>query len=286
MAESISNEEKSSLLAKYSIEEGNPPGWAESVIDKIQKEIQDDRRLLESDFQSNAAFQVGLSNFNAEEKAAWDYYQNSIQDPDGLWETRQLNEIEDTLDKEGKFNEGHWYYGKAIKTDYDPHEDSLGNWYIDRESDPDLPVLPKYEGSDNKNHDLVVSTEALKYLKRQIGKLVDEKDSAIALDAKAKVAAVDIRPGGFAKAELLRQKIVGGAAGGGLQSETMELLQAVHDTLLQIKQNIDTLIIEYDSAEDFNKMTTQQLSEVMEGAWSKIDSMKDHGQSKGEITGG
>ncbi|WP_213453725.1 hypothetical protein [Rhizomonospora bruguierae] len=171
--------------------------------------------------------------------------------------------------------------GKVKWEDFDRNTE-----YIERPGSHFEPPsgMQEYGGVNNKNHELAVSVEALEYFARQIEQILD-KDMLQA--ARRSLATFVMRPGKFAKAEVLRQKIAGVKADDtGLRGDSMKLLQAVHDALYQIKKNLRELITNYDSTEEFNKLTTAQLDEVMGAAWGKIGSLGHYGQTEGSISGG
>jgi len=258
--------DKIGVLTDYDRKHGHPEGWTRSVINKIQADIQ------KSDDKNGPRMggEYKAENYTPEEQAAYKFYREEVIEYEA-WK---------------KLVQEYWNENSDGVT-FDKFDDS--KQYIDKPgSGFTPPTVTEYSGGNNKNHELSVSVEALEYFVRQIEQIIGKDGrSGMLLDAKKLLTSFEMRPGGFAKAEVLRRKIVGANADDpGLRGDSMALLQVVHEALYQIKENLRTLIKEYDSAEEFNKLTTQQLDEVMGGAWGKISGLKDYGQSGGTTGGG
>lgn len=148
------------------------------------------------------------------------------------------------------------------------------------------PEVSTYRGDGNPNHEVAISTEALEHFAKQLDKIVTD-GGGILMDARAKLDGVNIRPGAFAKAEVLRQKIVGvSATDAGLRGETMTLLLAIQEALFAVKSGVRKTVEGYEAAEEFNGMTADQLKESMDGAWAKIQKVSGLGGAAGTTTGG
>lgn len=245
---------------------GEDPGWTRSVINKI---------IADQQNQSGASQQWGGSSWNrsdysAEELAAWDWYQSEVT-PKEKWDKiaanyRSSETSDDKVDKP-EYDEDHQYINKP-DSGFKP------------------PTTSEYAGGNNASRDVVVSTEAINHLAGQI-ELVAGDGKGMLIDARNELAKFQMRPGGFARAELLRQKIEGAnGTDEGLRGDTRALMLTVHGALFSVAQGLRKMAREYDTAEEFNNLTSEQLKDVMDGAWVKIGKIGGHGNSEGTTSGG
>ncbi|WP_026284583.1 hypothetical protein [Salinispora arenicola] len=250
------------VLDQYDEEHGHPPGWTRSVIDQIEEDIH-----------GNIGWSVGVEYFDPEdyseeELAAWSWYQEEVIDGwDDLAE--EHNETVDDTDN-------------VVPDPYNPDHQ-----YIDEPS-PEFnpPSTNEWSGGDNPSQQLRVSTEALEFFANQIDQIAGD-GTGILFDARSRLSFVDMRPGGFAKAELLRQKIDGSSADNpGLRGETMDIMLDIHQAFIAVKIGLREMVRGYDTSEEFNDMTAEDLGEAMDTAWSKINAIGDNGQGDGTTSGG
>lgn len=138
------------------------------------------------------------------------------------------------------------------------------------------PTDAKWGGGDNKKRELAVSTEALIWMADQVKFVASDDDKGYLKVAHGLLDPVDVRPGGFAVAQLLRV-MIGNANTDGLRSDTMGLLNDTKLTLYEVEKNLRVLAAKYDNAEDFNNMTAEDLGELMDGAWGHSSDVSGHG---------
>ncbi|WP_221326960.1 hypothetical protein [Actinoplanes sp. L3-i22] len=162
---------------------------------------------------------------------------------------------------------------------FDPNKDYASS------DDPGFvpPPTTAWDQGDNPNRQLTVSTAALTWMADLVGAA---GKANFFVDAQNKLNDVDPRPGGFNRARALRALILGTTGGTSLKSDTHALMIAVDDTLTSVQTNLRALATQYAEAEDFNSMTADQLNDVMEGSWNKLDHLGDHGTYQGSTTGG
>jgi hypothetical protein len=66
----------------------------------------------------------------------------------------------------------------------------------------------------------------------------------------------------------------------------MNLMLTLHTALFAVKDGLQQMVHDYDTAEELNNMTAKQLGDAMSGPWSKIKKISDYGQSEGTNSGG
>ncbi|WP_067494996.1 hypothetical protein [Actinoplanes sp. TFC3] len=257
--------DKIGVLADHDKSLGHDAGWTRSVIKKIEADIMNSPQHKES---TGGSFD--RSDYDQDELAAWDWYRSDVVDTDH-WESLVKDYKADVTDESNVKPDG--YNGDKQYVPYTEPKVEGSN-------------VP-YSGSNNANKELAVSTEALKYFANQIDAIVKDDGTGMLTDARNKLKAVQMKPGGFAKAEVLRQKIDGVSANdAGLRGDSMGMLLAVQEALLAVKSGLLKMANEYEKAEDFNSMTAEQLTNNMDGAWGKISDVGDYGQSSGTTAGG
>ncbi len=236
----------------------HPAGWIQTVIQKVQAD------LSNVPAGKDRSGSVDWSNYTQEEHDAYNWYTDDVIDTD-KW--------------------------KAIVADYQNNSTKESNVTWDSYdqsnhpySNPNVNIKPPdvtaYTGGDNTNGDLKVSTDAIRYFANQIDKVATDDGKGLLMDASNAFNDLDVRPGKFAKAEVMRQAVVGtGApgAGPGLVGDTQGLMKQLHSTMVSLKQDLLTLATTYDNAEDFNHMTAKQLADDMDKAWSNISGIDQYG---------
>ncbi|MBU2670265.1 hypothetical protein KOI35_42865 [Actinoplanes bogorensis] len=243
------------ILPKYDAEHGFENGWARSVIERWRTDYDGD------------------IDWDDDEQALVDWYTDDVIQHDE-WKAIVEQHNKDVTQEDN-----------VTVTPYD--EDNPP--YDMPENTFEHPEDTEYSGGNNPNQELAVSTEALRHVANQIGAIVglDDGGSNLILTARKQLGDIAMLPGGFAKAEVLRQKIEGvNSNDAGLRGDAMGLLLASHEALLAVKEGLLKIADSYDNAEEFNEMTTTQLGDNMGNAWGKIDGLADYGQSSGTTTGG
>ena len=254
-------------LKPYDQRNNHPDGWTQSVIDKIEQEI---TRATPSNPNRSVDIDQVLSKFSPEERDAWKWYHEEVVPPDKwkkLVDDYNVSGAKKSVEPPAGFDSGKDYVPKPGSQFKPP--DGVKPW----------------SGADNKKGDLAVSHEAINYFIKSLGAVAGD-GHGILLDARGVLDKIDPRPGGFARAEVMRQRVRGaGPDDPGLQGDTMHLLGRVHSALFDLQANLKTLLNNYKDAEDFNSLTSDKLDKVMDDTWDKVDSLGDFGQTKSSGTG-
>lgn len=243
------------VLPEYDKEHGFEDGWARSVIERWRNDYDGD------------------IDWDDDEQALLDWYKDDVIEHD-KWKAIVEEHNEDITQEDNVTVDQY----DADNPPFDMPENTFEH-----------PEDAEYSGGDNPNQELAVSTEALRHVANQIGAIVglDDSGSNLILQARTQLSDIQMRPGGFAKAEVLRQKIEGASAdSSGLRGDAMGLLLASHEALLAVKDGLLKIADSYDNAEEFNEMSTTQLGENMGNAWGKIDKLSEYGKTDGTTTGG
>ncbi|NLU79860.1 hypothetical protein HCA58_16000 [Micromonospora sp. HNM0581] len=246
------------ILSEYDQEHGQEVGWARSVIQQYWRV---DFTLVSG---TGGQLPVMVPVWDEEERALIDWFEAEVVDQ---WDTVVPNILDDQVGIDG-YNEDDPKY--ELDTTVEHPEDS------------------EYSGGDNPNHELSVSTEALRHMANQIDRVVGLTDGTnILLTVRNQLAELNMLPGGFAKAEVLRQRIEGVSADdAGLRGDVMGMLLATHGALVAVKEGLLQIADGYDDAEEFNDMTASSLREQMGSAWVKIEGLSEYGASSSTNTGG
>lgn len=251
-------------LDEYDEENGHPPGWSRSVIEKILADIRTYTPV--GPFRLGSGFD--RDDYTDEELALWDRFYVEVYRPwDEVAEEHNSTVTDTDNVRPDEYNPDHQYVEQP-PPGFTP------------------PGTSEWAGGDNPNQQLSVSTEALEFFADQIDQIAGD-GTGILFDARTLLGEVDMRPGGFAKAELMRQLIDGSSSESpGLRGDTMNLMLSVHQALYEVKTGLRLMVRGYDTSEEFNDMTADELGEAMGGAWSKIGVVGDHGQDSGTTSGG
>ncbi|WP_305785769.1 hypothetical protein [Symbioplanes lichenis] len=252
------------ILTKYDKDHGEESGWARSVIDKIQNDIS-----------SHTNPRTGMStwdrgDYSKEELAVYDWYKSDVIEKD------HWDKLVENYQGEHKPEDVHY---KEAPPSYTPPKDS----------DFKAPETSTYTGGDNNpNNEMAISTEAIDHLIKQIDThIVTGEHDGILLKVAKELEGKHMKPGGFAKAEIMRQKIDGvNGQDAGLRGDAIGLLGTLHAALFEIREGLSNMKEEYKKAEDFNAMTSEQLAKTLEDAWSEINALGNYGKTSGTNTGG
>uniref|UniRef100_A8LV96 Uncharacterized protein n=1 Tax=Salinispora arenicola (strain CNS-205) TaxID=391037 RepID=A8LV96_SALAI len=253
-------------LDEYDEEHGHPPGWARSVLERILADIGETKPTVGRFRYESSGFD--RDDYTPEELALYDKFVVEVAIPwDKVAESHNSTVTDTDNVRIDPYNPDHQYVEQP-PPGFTPPE--TGEW----------------AGGDNPNQQLSVSTEALEFFADQIDQIAGD-GTGILFDARTLLGEVDMRPGGFAKAELMRQLIDGSSSESpGLRGDTMNLMLSVHQALYEVKTGLRLMVRGYDTSEEFNDMTADELGEAMGGAWSKIGVVGDHGQDSGTTSGG
>lgn len=211
--------------------------------------------------------EVDTSGFTNKDKALFERYDDAFWNWDGFKATAQ-----GTVDGKGKDVP---YDGFKQDTDY-----------VDKPGSSFTPPanVKEYKGGDGKGGNFVVTTEAIEHFRRQLDLVAPQGKNGLIWQAIKKLDDIDLKPGTFGKAVRIEGVIDGTTTGtttdGGLKGNTRNFLANFHEALFDLNTNLGALIREYDSAEEFNKLTGEQLDGVLHEAWGDIQNLGGNGKDK------
>jgi hypothetical protein len=143
------------------------------------------------------------------------------------------------------------------------------------------PDARPYHGEVNGAGKVRVSTAAIDYFNRQLGLIAPRDGSGFVKGAMDAVSAVDIKPGAFARAGLLQQKINGDGSGqAGLKLDTLLFLRELGDVLIMLQDSLDAVSKSYRETEDDSKITSDRLDRMMNDTARMMDGWANSGQSE------
>ncbi|WKU05734.1 hypothetical protein [Micromonospora sp. HUAS LYJ1] len=254
----------------------HPDGWIQAVIDRVQSDY------LSSSSRVN---HIDWSDYTAEERAAYDWYRDEVVDNwDDVVKDFKDNDVPDE---------------KSVTWDEFSESDKL-----DIDGKIDTPDVKAYTGGDNKDGDLKVSTEAIRHFANSIGELFDNpngRGGSLMLTVGDKLGDLDVLPGKFAVAEIMRRKVHGGGEGVGLIGDTQGLMEKVHQTLYTLRLDLLAVADSYEKTEDgnartgkdfeektaeFNALTEEEFSKAMGDSWGNINDIGDFGNGSSSGEGG
>ena len=259
---SLEGADQIGIFKDYDAEHNVPPGWSRGVINKI---MSDSGSGTVGDA---SAMGFDRSQYTADELAAYDWYTRQTE-PD-RWKD---------LVFEYESGDG------AKKVDPPADLGSKTDWIDKPAHGFQDPNLKPFSGSGGTGS-VVVSTEAITYFANALGTIAPNGGGML-LETAAQVLTADPRPGGFAKAELMRRAVVGtSATEEGLRGETNSLLIKIQTALYTMQECLRQLVKEYDSAEELNGLTVAQFRDVMSVSDGKIDAFATTGGKEKSATGG
>lgn len=145
----------------------------------------------------------------------------------------------------------------------------------------DLPVVVNTTGEPGG--DVSVSIEALKQFSTNVGTYKVHVDRALTA-----LKNVDVKPGFFGAGQNIVVKVQGTSKAIGLKGDTEKFLKAVNALIFDLQTDIGNLILEYNTTEEWNELTTNQLNEAFNESFSNFSTISNYGNvsSDGESTGG
>jgi hypothetical protein len=138
------------------------------------------------------------------------------------------------------------------------------------------PDIKSYSGDVSGASPVRVSTEAIDWFANQLNTIAPRDGSGFVKNATDAVRAVDIRPGAFAIAQVLKSKIDGE---GGLKGDTLAFFQGLGDILIVLQDSLAAVSKSYQDTEDDTTITGDNLNEDMKKAFGIIDGWKKGGQA-------
>jgi hypothetical protein len=243
---------------EFSIEEAKKTGYfTNEEIGYIEKWSNDGFPFVVPDY----------DGFTNKEKAIYDRFTDAYFDWDKFVATAK-----GTVDGKGKDVP---YEGFNPDTDYVHNPDS---------SFTPPAEVKEYKGGDGKGGNFVVTTEAIEHFRRQLDLVAPQGENGLIWQAIKKLDGIDLKPGTFGKAVRIEGVIDGTTTGtttdGGLKGNTRDFLVNFHEALFDLNTNLGALIREYDSAEEFNKLTGEQLDGVLSEAWGDVQNLGGNGEDK------
>jgi hypothetical protein len=139
-------------------------------------------------------------------------------------------------------------------------------------------INPTFKGDTASTGGVAVNTAALKWFAEEVlGKVTGAGN--ILLTTADQVGAIDPRPGAFARAEVLRQAVVGATAqDGGVKGDMKDMLVNMNTALLAVQTALLKMAVEYDNLEELNALTTDKLGEIMGDSFKGLDNLSTYGQ--------
>ena len=140
------------------------------------------------------------------------------------------------------------------------------------------PTTTEFTGDVSGNNEMVVNTEAIQHLINQFATIAVGEHEGLLLDLATELDGKMIKPGGFARAEILRQKIDGTGEGNpGIRGDTIGLLRTLHRALFDLQSGLKVMKTEYEKTEEDNEVTQAKLQELLKDAWSEIGALNKYG---------
>jgi hypothetical protein len=137
------------------------------------------------------------------------------------------------------------------------------------------PPVPKNSGGGS--HETTVSTPSMEVFAKLIGQLI-----APVQQCQQALKGVDVRPGAFYHANLMRSKVSGGGGeSGGAKGAYIKVLDDLADGLTDLCNGIRSMSKVYDSTEEANKMGAKELDEYMHRAGAAFQALGQHASTVG-----
>ena len=266
---SIEAVDQMGLLDQWEKDHGESDGFVKTVVDKIYADIRSNSNTTHKE-DTGGGFDRG--DYDADELAAWDMYSEK-------YKNMAYPEWKKLVDQH-----------RADEASQDIEYDDPSTFESPTNGENETLWPPKnltlnegtFNGSGHTNNEMVVSTEAIQHLITAFGQIAKGEHEGELLKLATELDGRHIKPGGFARAELLRRKIDGtGDADPGLRGDTIGLLRTLHRALYEVKEGLVEMKKEYEKTEEDNTVTQQQLQEHMAEAWSQVNGLGNYGTRGG-----
>ncbi|KUO17517.1 hypothetical protein [Streptomyces dysideae] len=137
------------------------------------------------------------------------------------------------------------------------------------------PPVPKNSGGGS--HETTVSTPSMEVFASNIERLI-----APCQKAHQALKGVDVHPGAFFHANLMRSKISGGGGeAGGIKDAYTKILDDLADGLTDLCNGVRLMSKKYASTEEANEMTAKELDEYVHRAGSDFQALGQHSSTVG-----
>jgi hypothetical protein len=139
-------------------------------------------------------------------------------------------------------------------------------------------VNATFKGDPAATKGVAVNTAALEWFANEVlGKVTGNGN--ILLSTADQLSKIDPKPGAFARAEVLRQAVVGATAqDGGVKGDMKDMLVNMNTSLIAVQDALLKMAGQYKNLEELNSLTTDKLTEVMGDSFKGLDGLGGYGQ--------
>jgi hypothetical protein len=244
---------------------GHDSGWAEGVLDKISKEesLNTPTNLDIVTVPTDDKYPYfDESKYSADEMGVYDAFHNTVLN-DANWKT-YVDKAESDPSKVVDYKDSPGGVGAPEQPGgYDSNNQQNHTF-----APPDVKT---YNGESLGNSPVSFSSDAVKHFTEQLSLVVEKngQPGGIIVQAYEQLGKVDLKPGAFAQAQILRNKA------NALKDDATHYLSAVQNAVSELRDSLVAMSKEYDSTEEINKMTGEQLNQAL-GKFSRdIDDFKN-----------
>ncbi|WP_433794797.1 hypothetical protein [Actinoplanes sp. CA-252034] len=162
-----------------------------------------------------------------------------------------------------------------------PAFNSQGDW-IDETKTPTgsgfkPPTIDGFKGDAAATKGVAVNTAALEWFAKEVLQKITGPGNVL-LSTVDQLNLVDPKPGGFARAEVLRQAIVGATAqDGGVKGDMKDMLVNMNTSLIAVADALLKMAGDYKNLEELNKLTNDKLNEIMGESFKGLDGLGTYG---------
>ncbi|GLY00701.1 hypothetical protein [Actinoplanes sp. NBRC 101535] len=140
------------------------------------------------------------------------------------------------------------------------------------------PTVGTFTGDAASTNGVAVNTAALEWFAKEVLQKLTGNGN-ILLSTMEQLKTIDPKPGAFARAEVLRQAIVGATGqDGGVRGDMADMLYNMNNALIAVADALLKMAGEYKNLEELNSMTTEKLTEIMGDSFKGLDGLSTYGQ--------
>lgn len=132
---------------------------------------------------------------------------------------------------------------------------------------PEVPA--PVAGGEEGRGDLVVNTDAISTFRGNLAKL-QQVLATTQTDVENMPA---IKPGYFGLGGTMYRTVIGDSGAPGLQANTSEFLHGTVNTFDKLMTDIDTMVKQYNTAEDLSTLSADKLNKVFDDAFTSINNL-------------